>query len=166
MRYTKVIGIDIGSTGAAVSCDLTDGIIDVCRFKTPTTEADIKRFLTHHCQKPSETIVVVEKVSSSPQMGVTSAFTFGYNKGLIYGLVTALDVRLDEVLPAKWQRALGIPPRKRKTKKQAGESITEHKAKLRHKAERLFPDRLFRKDYVDAFLIMEYARTIHLKNYV
>lgn len=50
----------------------------------------------------------MEAVSSSPQMGVSSAFAFGEGFGIVKGVLAALGVPLVLVPPAKWKRDLGL----------------------------------------------------------
>ncbi len=54
----------------------------------------------------------LEDVSSSPQMGVTSAFSFGRSFGGIEGIAAVFDWPIRYVSPAKWKRALGVPAQK------------------------------------------------------
>lgn len=54
----------------------------------------------------------LERVSSSPQMGVTSAFQFGRGYGVIEGVIAALGWPVEYVTPAKWKRALQVPVEK------------------------------------------------------
>ncbi len=49
----------------------------------------------------------VEQVSSSPQMGVKSAFTFGNGFGHLEMALTAAGIPFERVSPQKWQKAMG-----------------------------------------------------------
>lgn len=51
--------------------------------------------------------IVVEQVSASPQMGVVSAFRFGYGAGVLRGVFGG--ERYVFAPPAKWKRDLGLP---------------------------------------------------------
>lgn len=57
-------------------------------------------------------LVFLERVSSSPQMGVTSSFQFGRCYGAIEGAIAALGWPIEYVTPAKWKKALGVPAEK------------------------------------------------------
>ncbi len=94
----------------------------------------------------------VEFVSTSPQMGVKSAGTFMQNKGTILMALTAASIPFEEVRPAIWQRALGIPPKKKT------ESRTVHKNRLKQKAQQLFPKVKVTLAIADALLIAEWLR--------
>ncbi len=54
----------------------------------------------------------VERVSSSPQQGVTSAFAFGRGYGAIEGIIAALGWPVEYVTPQKWKKALAVPAEK------------------------------------------------------
>ena len=56
---------------------------------------------------------VVERVSSSPQQGVASAFTFGIGFGAILATLQTLRLPLELVTPAQWKLALGLGKDKR-----------------------------------------------------
>ena len=55
----------------------------------------------------------LEKVSSSPQMGVAGAFSFGDNYGTIKGVHSALDVPMSFVAPQTWKANLKVPADKK-----------------------------------------------------
>lgn len=54
----------------------------------------------------------IERVSSSPQMGVTSAFQFGRGYGAVEGVVAGLRWPVEYVTAAKWKRVLAVPAEK------------------------------------------------------
>lgn len=54
-------------------------------------------------------LVAIEEVTSSPTMGVVSAFSFGRGFGTWEGMVAALGLRLRLVRPKVWQGGLGLP---------------------------------------------------------
>ena len=49
----------------------------------------------------------LEAVSSSPQMGVVSAFSFGRGYGNLEMALTAAGIPFERVRPQVWQKALG-----------------------------------------------------------
>lgn len=55
----------------------------------------------------------VERVSSSPQQGVASAFTFGIGFGSILATLQTLRLPIELITPAEWKRALGLSNDKR-----------------------------------------------------
>lgn len=56
---------------------------------------------------------VVERVSSSPQQGVASAFTFGIGFGAILATLQTLRLPLELITPVQWKTALGLGKDKR-----------------------------------------------------
>lgn len=103
-------------------------------------------------------VVYLEVVHASPQMGVSSAFTFGKGFGLLLGLLTALEFRLELVSPQRWQKLYGVKPRSKCL------SNTEHKNLLKSVAQRLFPKLTITHAIADAILIAEYGRRMELGN--
>ncbi len=114
-----VLGIDPGLSGALALLD-SDGLpelvddlpiirdcklawIDAARLQSTLLEALHGR----PCR------AAVERVSSSPQQGVASAFTFGVGFGSILATVQTLRLPLELVTPAEWKRALGLSSDKR-----------------------------------------------------
>lgn len=56
---------------------------------------------------------VVEKVDSSPNMGVVSAFRFGQGFGQLQGVLTSLDVPIRYAYPAAWKSAMQLSKNKK-----------------------------------------------------
>ncbi len=54
--------------------------------------------------------VLVEKVGPRPGEGAVGAFSFGHTFGGILGVLAALRLPHDVVMPAVWKRQAGIPP--------------------------------------------------------
>lgn len=128
-----VLGVDPGLDGALAFYDTEAGTLDVVDMPTVSvvrngkTKRDVdavemaRIVRSHHPNK-----AVVEQVGATPQMGVTSAFTFGEGKGVVRGVCAGLRVPLNKVLPQTWQRDM-----------QARGS----KAASRERAAKLFPKR-------------------------
>lgn len=53
-------------------------------------------------------MAIVERVHSRPHNGVKAMFSFGMGYGLVLGLLTALRVPYQLVLPRRWKMSLGI----------------------------------------------------------
>lgn len=99
-----------------------------------------------------EVFAMIEKVSSSPQMGVVSAFTFGMGHGKLLMALTAAGIPFEEVTPQVWQKGLKIPQRGKTEEK------TAFKNRLRQRCQQLFPDVSVTLATCDALLIAEYGR--------
>lgn len=101
-----VIGVDPGKTGALALLDSYGELIAVNdmpllgKHVSATLLVDIMR---DYMFNQDDVVCVIENVSSSPQMGVTSAFSFGRSKGVVEAAAAALGMRLVYVTPAKWK---------------------------------------------------------------
>lgn len=138
----RFIGIDPGKKGALayVGRDTEHGY--TCTLDK-LTEQDIWKQLAEW--EIDSTFAVVEKVHSSPQMGVKSAFTFGRGYGVLVACLTAAQIPFVEVTPSKWQRSLGC--------------LTKgDKNVSKRKAQQLFPTTKITHGNADALLIATYCR--------
>jgi len=110
------IGVDPGLNGALALLDSYGELIeldDMPRIGKAVSVgllADI--FDTHDTNNgilASEPVIcVIEDVHSSPQMGVTSAFSFGRSKGVVEGVAAGCNMRLVYVTPGKWKRDMRL----------------------------------------------------------
>ena len=121
------LGIDPGKTGGATILDGEGNIVAKFGF-TKKTDHDISEWIRDQT-KGRKVIAYIERVSSSPKMGVVSAFSFGRSFGMLVGLLTGLKVSFDFVSPAVWQRRLGCLTRgdKNVTKSKAQRMYPEEK---------------------------------------
>lgn len=86
----------------------------------------------------------LEQVSSSPQMGVTSSFTFGNGFGHLEMALTAAGIPFERVRPQVWQKAMGCMTK-------GDKNITKAKA------QELFPDLKITHANADSLLIAAYG---------
>ena len=107
----------------------------------------------------TRTRAVIEKVHASPQMGVTSAFTFGGAYRAAIMALTASGIDYELVTPTAWQAALGV--------RMVGGSIIgadrnarskAKKASMKAQAKHMFPKLRVTNYTADALLIAEYCR--------
>jgi hypothetical protein len=137
------IGIDVGASGAIAWIDERG---KSCVEKMPDTLqdlweliCDIRRF------EPNEPCkAYLEAVSSSPQMGVVSAFSFGRGYGNLEMALTAAGIPFERVRPQVWQKAMGCMTKGNKNISKA-------------KAQELFPDKKVIHATADALLIALYG---------
>ena len=134
------IGVDVGLTGGIAMIDETGSI--VFALKMPATDADL---LAVFPPAEFECRAVLEKVRSSPQMGVVSAFTFGRSYGACRMALTAAGIPFDEVAPHVWQRKL-------ECLSGGDKNITKARA------QQLFPGVPVTHVTADALLLAEYCR--------
>ena len=102
-----VIGIDPGKSGGLAYINTAkprrDGSV---AFKFAATATDIANDLRHIVQDADECFAYLERVGATPQMGVTSAFTFGRGYGFLHGCLASLGIPYEEVLPNRWQGSM------------------------------------------------------------
>lgn len=64
---------------------------------------------------PDINFVAIEDVHAMPEQGVTSTFRFGYNAGILLGVLEALNIKVLRVKPAVWKGGLGLDADKKKS---------------------------------------------------
>lgn len=125
------VGVDPGASGGI-------GVLHnrlVQAYIVPESDTDLFYILEDLRDAAKGNLVAcLEQVSSSPQMGVTSAFSFGKSYGRITYALIAAKIPFTLVRPQIWQRNLGIKPRDKK------ETQSQFKHRLRMFAQRLFPN--------------------------
>lgn len=111
-------------------------------------------------------IIAIEEVHALLGSSAKSTFQFGYNVGMIHGLMKSVHVPYVMVPPKKWQKALWCHSDIDKV----GGKVNTKRTSL-NCASRLFPNVDFRRtdkckiiddNKVDATLICEYARRSNL----
>lgn len=113
-----IVGIDPGLDGAIALLDTDEARIIVHDMPTGViTKSKTKRYilaeqLADILDKPAITVVWLEQVSSSPQQGVVSAFSFGEGFGIVKGVCAALRIPIWMVPPATWKRRMQCPREK------------------------------------------------------
>lgn len=50
-----------------------------------------------------ECVAYIEKVHAMPSQGVTSMFTFGFNTGVVHGIIGSMGIPLHIVTPQQWK---------------------------------------------------------------
>ena len=100
------IGIDPGKSGG-ISWILGDDRSTATAAKMPPTDVELLELFYKLAEIGNPATAIIERVFSSPQMGVKSAFNFGASKGRLMMALAAAAISYDEVSPQKWQRELG-----------------------------------------------------------
>jgi hypothetical protein len=142
------IGIDPGTNGGIA---VIGGSEYTQVYKMPSTNRDLWELfqeikISADCEGNYVT-ATLESVSSSPQMGVKSAFTFGNGFGHLEMALTASNISFTRVRPQVWQKELGCMTR-------GDKNVTKRRA------QELFPDMKVNHYVADALLIAEYGRRI------
>lgn len=131
MKFT--LGIDPGISGAAALYDQEYNKVEVIDLPvlTLTTNGKTKRKLdlTEFARwldvnKVRIKNAIIEDVHATPQMGVTSAFGFGFTAGALQGIVAANFIAVELANPRVWKKAM---------------KLTADKDSCRRRASQLFP---------------------------
>jgi hypothetical protein len=138
-----VIGCDPGVNGGIAW--ITDG--KPCVEKMPDTLQDLWE-LFRDIASEGECHAYLEQVSSSPQMGVVSAFTFGNGFGHLEMALTAAGIPFARIRPQVWQKELGCMTK-------GDKNVTKRKA------QELFPSIKATHATSDALLIAHYGTKQH-----
>jgi hypothetical protein len=137
-----ILGADVGTNGGIAL--IGDGFAEA--HKMPQTRKDLIELIAEYA--PSVTMAYVEKVRSSPQMGVVSAFTFGCNYERVVMALMCAYIPVEEVSPQKWQKALNCQTHGNKNVSKA-------------RAQQLFPKLKITHATADSLLIAEYGRRLN-----
>lgn len=147
MKYEITIGIDPGANGGIAWIDYNG---KACVEKMPDSLQDLWELICDITSYPKSSIdgrsykAYIEQVSSSPQMGVVSSFSFGRGYGNLEMALTAAGIPFERVRPQVWQKALGCMTK-------------GDKNVSKRKAQELFPDRKITHATADALLIAHYG---------
>ena len=153
---SRYVGVDPGASGAIAVVNGAGVLLGT--IKLDAQAVDVWAFLS---AVDGAMGAVLEKVSSSPQMGVASAFSFGQSYGMVRAFLVAAAVPFEEVTPASWRAAMHC--------KGTGKSVMgaehnarrkENKAITKAKAMELFPRAKVTDAIADALLLAEYARRL------
>jgi len=98
---------------------------------------------------PSRTVAILERVSSSPQQGVASAFTFGRGYGMLIMALTGATIPFSLETPQVWQKSMNC-------RTGGDKNITKLAAT------RLFPKTKVTHAIADAILIAAHCRKKHI----
>jgi hypothetical protein len=141
----RVIGIDPGKGGGIAILGGESPEV----HKMPETVGDLVDLL-RSIAASGATLAYVERVSTSPQMGVVSAGTFMRGLGNIEAACQALGIRLEWVAPGVWQREM-------KCLTKGDKNVSKRRA------QELFPTLKITHAIADALLIAEYG--LRLQNF-
>jgi hypothetical protein len=142
------IGIDPGANGAIAWIDERG---KSCVEKMPDTLQDLWELICDITNFPRSAIdgrkykAYLEAVSSSPQMGVVSSFSFGRGYGNLEMALTAAGIPFERVRPQVWQKALNCLTK-------GSKNVTKQRA------QELFPNIKCTHAVSDALLIAEYGK--------
>ena len=149
----RFIGCDPGSKGC-LAMIAEDGTIELYELTDDNLLMNLRDWCFDECY------ACVEQVSSSPQMGVKSAFSFGEGYGKILMAFKCHGIPFETVPPMKWKRLFGCYLGRDATPKQKKDKDIEV-------CKRLYPNVALRKtarcktdwsDAADALLLATYCK--------
>ncbi len=163
-RPRLYLGVDPGASGglAAVNCNST-----AVPYLTPmpATEQDVWDWVRlvrsgyivgQHAPTGAEIFAVIEKVGGYMPGGAgnigSAMFKFGANFGMLKAFLCAAGIPYEEVQPSVWQRAMGVPARRKSMTKAA------HKNVLKGVCQKLFPGVTVTLKTCDALLLADFCR--------
>lgn len=119
---SRIVGIDPGKTGAIALIDTTAWTIAMVDMpqepgsggKVAVSPVGVARLM----DAVAPDYAVIEDVTSSPQMGVTSAFNFGRSLGIVESACAARSI-LTKVRPQVWKAATKTPKNKNEARRRA-----------------------------------------------
>lgn len=128
------VGIDPGLDGAIAAWEGPGEPIAVADM--PTYQMGKKRVLdvlglaraVDNIVRERRATVYLEFVSSSPQMGVASAFKFGEGYGALQGVLAANFLSVVKVTPSTWKRAMKVTGNKDECRAAAAAMFPEQSA--------------------------------------
>lgn len=147
MKPQLIIGLDPGANGG-IAWITESG--DACAEKIPESLADWRDLLRDIASDymPKRIKCYLEKVHSTPQMGVCSAFSFGAASMQLEMALVCMRMPYEKVPPNTWQKFLGC-----QTKGDKNVS--------KRKAQELFPSLKITHAIADALLIAEFGRRMN-----
>lgn len=150
--FTAVIAIDPGLSGGIAVHRAGE---PVAAHAMPPTEADVLHLLRELTPEPAQSVAFVELVGGfvgKAQPGAR-AFTFGRGFGFLLGVLQERAVRVELVLPRKWQKHFSLGTAS------ACASPAEWKRKLRTEAQRRYPALKVTLSTSDALLLLDFGLT-------
>ena len=140
------IGADPGKSGG-IGFITEDG--KVWAEKMPETEHDLWELIGPFGNHPDyEALAMVEFVHAMPGQGVTSMFNFGMGYGGLRMAFIAAGIPIENVSPAKWQKAMGC--------RTGGDKNVSKRA-----AQELYPKLKITHAVADCLLLATFCRRTH-----
>lgn len=100
------IGIDPGQSGGIA---IVKGNLLAAVYVMPVAGKEIDTIRINEILKnwlEDNPIAVIEKVHSMPQQGVASSFKFGFNTGILHGIIRTHGIPLHLVTPQAWKKKI------------------------------------------------------------
>jgi hypothetical protein len=161
---TISIGIDPGKSGAyAFITESNDGVSQETHPWDEDGFISAMKDIAERAQaSDTKVMACLEKVGATPQMGVTSSFSFGRSSGFIEGVLMTLHIPYQKITPQAWKKEHGLIVSKAKLGDSAKKALSISTCK------KLFPYTSLKKTercttdsdgMAEALLMAEYARS-------
>ena len=124
MTSWSVLGIDPGKQGAVVAILQPSGTIFALELNS--RPADIWDWLQAINEQHPIRLALIEDVHSIFGTGAKSNFQFGFNVGVITGILQSMRIPLQKIQPKEWQAAVGIPKNIEKAKRKKAHAEVAH----------------------------------------
>ena len=148
------IGIDPGAKGALCAL-FDDGTTEVLDFNDkiyPMLGWLNEKQLSHDVR-----MVMIEDVHSIFGTSAKSNFNFGFNTGIMHGIVRGTNLALDMVKPKEWQKHVGVKEKGKKIKKE----VAAIASRLYPGAELYGPQGGLKDGRSDALMVASYCKFKH-----
>ena len=100
------VGIDPGKSGGYAIFGQDGEVLSAAPLPLSGNELDIPYLqVAIQSVRFDNAYFAIEKVGAMPGQGVTSMFSFGFNVGLLHGMVRGSGWHLQTVTPQTWQKA-------------------------------------------------------------
>lgn len=153
MIVEAVVGIDPGKAGGIAYINLKNNM--VAAIPMPETERDILDEL-NILIGTANIVVYLERVGTifakGGKVSPKAMFSFGQGYGFLRGAIMGSQIRLENVQPQTWQKALGCLSK-------GDKNVTKQRA------QELFPNMKITHATADALLIAEFGRRNTLLEY-
>lgn len=158
--FSVYVGLDPGVRGGvAVIREGGPDVVTLDAYRMPDSRHGVRELLKSITFQIGDIRAALERVHSSPQMGVTSAFSFGTAYERLGMALTCFGIQTVEVTPQRWQRVLGCRSGGDKNVTKAAAQRVVDRIQSQTKG----PSPLVRVTHAtaDAILLAEYCRLVH-----
>jgi len=134
-----ILGVDVGLNGALALYG-SEGLVSIEILDMPTHEIttngkkknridiyELARIIDARSNEIEHAFV--EEVTATPQMGVTSSFSFGMSSGLVHGILAANFIPMTLIRPQAWKKHFGLKADKDDSRRKASSLFPDHAGK-------------------------------------
>lgn len=101
------LGVDPGKHGGLALLSDSEVIVTPMIVAGKDIDLDaIAEWIDTHTMDMQEVVACIEKVGAMPGQGVTSMFSFGFNTGVVHGILATFQIPRYMVMPNKWKTSV------------------------------------------------------------